>query len=88
MRQSVLRGGADDGACEREGVAFCCTSILGQQRVFSGYASEKCSHNNKSVVSLRGMGIMIRLIIVNRPTEKGWETRNFFLQFPIPVGSM
>ena len=34
-------GGTDDGACERDDTAFCCTSILGQQRVFSGYASEK-----------------------------------------------
>ena len=36
--------GTDDGAYERDDAAFCCTSILGQQRVFSGYASEKCSH--------------------------------------------
>ena len=34
-------GGTDDGACERDDGAFWCTSILGQQRVFSGYASEK-----------------------------------------------
>ena len=43
----------DDGACERDDAAFCYTSILGQQRVFSGYASEKCSHSNVVVVSLR-----------------------------------
>ena len=58
VRQSVLCGGADDGACERDDATFCCISILGQQRVFSGYASEKCSHGNKVVVSLPGMGIM------------------------------
>ena len=42
VRRSLLCGGTDDGVCERDDAAFCCTSILGQQRVFSGYASEKC----------------------------------------------
>ena len=32
-------------------------------------------------IGAHGAGISID----NRPTEKGLETRNFFLQFPIPV---
>ena len=73
VRRSVLCGhcgGTDDGACERDDAAFSCTFILGQQRVFSGYASEKCSHIiNEAVVSLFGMGIMkcIRSMMPNLP---------------------
>ena len=54
----------DDGECERDDAPFCCTSILGQQRVFSGYASEKpepCSQALPSFLSGRGEGLETRL---------------------------
>ena len=52
----------DDGACERDDAPFC--SILGQQRVFSGYASEKSEPRSQalpSFMSERGEGVGTRL---------------------------